>query len=259
MSGDQAAFAVALLDPAQPRLSGLRAWNGSDPARRLAVYRNNVHSSLVDALAQGFPVVQQLVGEEFFRAMAALYVRQAPPRSPVLAHYGEDFPDFIAGFAPAQSLPYLADMARLECARVRAYHAADAAPLTRESASLALSCGQRSGALRLLCQPSLAVLDSCYAVVSLWAAHQGEGDLSSVDPYQAEAALVLRQDLEVVLLRVPASTAAFVARVLQGQRLAEAAERAARAHADFDLSATLVLLASQGALSAIQDASGTAP
>ena len=73
--GSQAAFAAALLYPARPCPPGLHAWNGSDPAARLAVYRNNVVSSLIDALADTFPVVQQLVGEEFFRAMAGVFAR----------------------------------------------------------------------------------------------------------------------------------------------------------------------------------------
>mgnify|MGYP000938689006 CR=1 FL=1 len=38
----QATFAAALLDPLAPCPPGLRAWNGSDPLRRLAVYRNSL-------------------------------------------------------------------------------------------------------------------------------------------------------------------------------------------------------------------------
>ena len=91
----QAAFAAALLDPDQPCPPGLRAWNGSDPTARLAVYRNNVVGSLIDALADTFPVAQELVGEAFFRAMAGVFARQAPPRSRILAHYGEGFAEFI--------------------------------------------------------------------------------------------------------------------------------------------------------------------
>ena len=93
----QADFSAALFDPARACPPGLFAWNGSDPAARLAVYRNNVIASLVDALADGFPVVQELVGAEFFRAMAAVFVRQTPPRTRVLAQYGDsEFPRFVA-------------------------------------------------------------------------------------------------------------------------------------------------------------------
>ena len=47
----QNAFTAALLDPELPCPMGLSAWNGSDPAQRFRVYRNNVIISLVDALA----------------------------------------------------------------------------------------------------------------------------------------------------------------------------------------------------------------
>lgn len=247
----QALLATALLDPEQICPPGLRAWNGSDPTRRLAVYRNNVLSSLVDALAQTFPVVRQLVGEEFFRAMAAVFVRQSPPRSRVLAHYGGDLPGFIERFEPARSVPYLADMARLELARVRAYHAADAPALASEAVSLALASGERMAELRLLCHPSLAVIESRFAVVSLWAAHQGQGDLATVDPDQAEATIVLRQGIDVLVLRAPPGAAEFMMAIGRGQNLGDAASRAASAHADFDLSATLALLLGHDALTAI--------
>lgn len=82
----QAEFATALLDPKAACPSGLQAWNRSDPQPRLAVYRNNVVSSLIGALADTFPVVQALVGVDFLHAMAGVFVRQHPPRSRLLVH-----------------------------------------------------------------------------------------------------------------------------------------------------------------------------
>ena len=135
----QAEFAAALLDAERPVPAGLCAWNGSDPARRFAVYRNNVIVSLVGALADTFPVLRQLVGDEFFDAMAGLYVRAHPPTSPVLAHYGEGLADWLAAFDPARALPYLSDMARLERARIAACHAGDAQPLAAEAIAARLA------------------------------------------------------------------------------------------------------------------------
>ena len=109
----QSGFVRALLDPTLPAPPGLATWNGSDPALRFAVYRNNVVVSLVAALADTFPVVRELVGADFFTAMARLYVAEQPPSSPVLAHYGDGFADWLAQFEPAANLPYLADMAPL--------------------------------------------------------------------------------------------------------------------------------------------------
>lgn len=247
----QAGFAAALLDPQASCPDGLRTWNGCDPAKRFAVHRNNVVSSLIEGLADTFPVVQALVGVEFFRAMAALFVRQHPPRSRLLAHYGRGFADFVAGFEPARSVPYLADVARLEMARVHAYHAADARPLTVAQASLALAAGERIGELRLALHPSVGVVASRFAIVSLWAAHQGHGDLATVDPYRGETALVLRPELDVLVLACDPGTATFVLCLQEGAALAQSAGTAAASAGDFDLAATLSMLMARGAVTDI--------
>ncbi|WP_172147315.1 HvfC/BufC N-terminal domain-containing protein [Pseudomonas tumuqii] len=241
-------FFAALLDPERDCPADLKTWNGSDPAARFAVYRNNVLSSLIDALAASFPVVQQLVGEAFFRAMAAVYVRHSPPRTRILADYGTDFPTFIEGFAPAGSLPYLADVARLELLRIRAYHAADAAPLNPTVLAAALAVPERLGSLRLRLQPALGLLDSAFAVVSLWAAHQGALALAEVDPDQAQCALVLRNGLAVEVLGIRRGDLVFIQALLQGQPLGAATQPALASDPTFDLGACLAQLLRAGAI-----------
>ncbi|SFO83700.1 DNA-binding domain-containing protein [Pseudomonas borbori] len=244
----QAEFVAALLDPERDCPADLKTWNGSDPAARFAVYRNNVLSSLIDALAASFPVVQQLVGETFFRAMAAVYVRHSPPRTRILADYGADFPAFIQGFAPAASLPYLADVARLELLRIRAYHAADAAPLDADALATALAAPERLASLLLRLQPALGLLDSAFAVVSLWAAHQGALTLAEVDLDQAQCALVLRNGLEVEVLGIRSGDAVLIQALLQGRPLGAATQLALACDPAFDLGACLAHLLRAGAI-----------
>ena len=248
----QAGIAAALLDPVLPCPPGLRTWNGSDPARRLAVYRNNVTSSLIDALADTFPVVQQLVGTEFFRAMSAVFVHRYPPRSRILAHYGEGFAAFVADFEPAASLPYLPDVARLEFARLRALHAADAPPITEEVLAKALADPEALAGLQFRWHPSLAVIESPHAVVSLWAAHQTDGDIAAVAIDQPEQAIVLRDELEVLVVPVDAGTAQFVARTLAGDTFGTAAASAHGVHPPVDLGMALSLLLRHRALVGLQ-------
>ncbi|THF63310.1 HvfC/BufC N-terminal domain-containing protein [Pseudothauera rhizosphaerae] len=219
----QTEFAAALLDAGLPCPPGLVAWNGSDPALRFAVYRNNVVVSLVDALADSFPVTRALVGDDFFGAMAQVYVTAAPPRSRLLAFYGEGFADFVAAFPPAAALPWLADVARLEMLRVRVCHAADAEPLPDAELAALLGDPGRLPLLRLVLHPALGVLRSPHAVVDLWAAHQVEEvDLSAVDPASAQAALVVRAGGEVYVVALPAAAAAFIERVQAGATLGDA-------------------------------------
>lgn len=245
------AFAHALLRPDAPCPAGLRAWNGSDPVKRYAVYRNNVVVSLVDALADSHPVTQALVGEAFFRAMAGEFARRSPPRSPVLAWYGEGFADFVADFPPAAGLPYLADLARLEWLRVEAWHAADADPLPLAEVAALLADEAALPNLRVTLHPALRVLRSAHPVVSLWAAHQSEdaaGALGAIDFAAAEAALLVRDGLDVALLRIEPGAAAFIARLQRGDALGAAAQAAA----PFDLPATLGLLLRHGAIAAMR-------
>ena len=253
----QHAFAAALLDPNAPCPEGLTAWNGSDPTRRFAVYRNNVVSSLIDALAETFPVTLELVGEEFFRAMAGVFVRQAPPQSALLACYGEGFPAFIERFEPARSVPYLADVARLEMLRVRAFHAADADPLPPDRVVQALAAPERLPALRVDCHPSLGVLSSRHAVVSLWAAHQGLDDLARVDPGIPETALVVRPRLAVQVIALLPGGDVLISGFANGLTLGEAAALAVAAATDFDLTAAFALLLRYGALSALHEPAET--
>lgn len=247
-------FADSLLAPLPACPPGLTAWNQSDPGRRFAVYRNNVMVSLIDALADTCPVTQALVGEEFFRAMAAVFARANPPHSPVMAHYGAGFAAFIENFPAAAGLPYLADVARLEMLRVEAYHAADAAPVPPEEIALLLSAPERLPATRFALHPSLRHLDSPYAAVSLWAAHQGEevhSALAAVDACEPESALVVRVGLDVEIYRITTGTAIFIRRLRQGLGLGAAVDLALTADAAFDMADALGLLIRTGALTGI--------
>jgi hypothetical protein len=247
-------FTDSLLSAKTTCPPGLTAWNQSDPARRFAVYRNNVMVSLIDALADTYPVTQALVGEEFFRAMAAVFARANPPHSPVMAHYGAGFAAFIENFPAAAGLPYLADVARLEMLRVGAYHAADATPVSSEEIALLLSAPERLPAARFALHPSLRHLDSPYAVVSLWAAHQGEeidAALAAVDASQPESALVLRVGLDVEIYRVTTGTATFIQHLQQDLGLGAAVDLALAADAAFDMTDALGLLIRTGALTGI--------
>ena len=162
----QGAFAGALLDPQRPMPPGVVDPEGIPCARRFGVYRNNVTVGLAGALAESFPAVRRLVGEDFFRAMAIAYARAEPPRSPIMAAYGAGFPDFIARFEPAQSLTYLADVARIEQAWVEAYHAADPEPF--DPAAFASVAPDALPHLRLRMHPSMRVVRSAYAALSIW-------------------------------------------------------------------------------------------
>ena len=235
----EAAFARALLDPASPTPPTVVAPAGLDAARRFAVYRNNVVVGLVDALASRFPVVERVVGAEFFRAMAQLYVAAEPPRSPLLFRYGDSFPVFVEKFPPAAALAWLSDLARLELARGRAYHAADAVPLPPAAFAAWVAGDLTRVGIRL--HPSVTLISSPFPIVSIWRAHDA-GAKPTAPSWMAEAALVARPALAVELHLLPAGGFRFMTSLSEGASFARAAELAAAEAPDFDPVRNLALL-----------------
>ncbi len=104
-------------------LTYIKASAHISPSERLEIYRNNILANAAQALAITFVVTQAIVGIEFFRAMARRYVAENFPASSTLNRYGKSFPDFIAHFEPAASLPYLSDVARFDWLYHEAAHA----------------------------------------------------------------------------------------------------------------------------------------
>jgi hypothetical protein len=240
----QESFARALLDADRPVPSAVTSHSARAPQKRFAVYRNNVMAGLVDALRTQFPATERIVGDDFFAAMARVYVVTEPPRSPILVSYGDGFPGFIASFAPAADVPYLGDVARLEVARTRAYHAADAAPLD-PSCWQGLDPGTLLGA-RIALHPAVQILRSAHPIVTIWSMNAGEAALASIEDCGAEDALVVRPQLDVQVRRLPVGGAAFLGALATGATLGDAAVSAAAGYPEFDLAANLAGLIGAG-------------
>ena len=214
--------------------------------QRFNVYRNNVHHSLGVALGARFPVVARIVGPEFFAAMAPVYLKTGLPDSPLLFQWGQTFPDFLTGFPPLVGLPWLADVARLELARGKAYHAADAEALPAAALGQA---AQDAGRARLTLHPSVQLLASVWPVVTAWAMNQPGATPTPLPANRPEAALILhdRRD-EVPVQEIGPGDLAFVAAVQRGETLLQAAAEGQAAEPGHTPAGILTTLARTGAL-----------
>jgi hypothetical protein len=238
------AFAAALRDPVAPIPEGLRAPEGAPLEERFAVYRNNVDASLVDVLADRFPVVQALVGEDFFRAMARAYVRLERPRDASLFRYGGTFPAFVAGFEPARSLPYLPDVAALESAWHECWGAAEAEPIGLRG--LAAMPAEQLVRATFGVHPAVRLLRSAWPVGSLWSAHRhADPDLAAL-AWQPENVLITRPQAEIGVRCLDSGTAAFVAALVAGESLERAFDAALAEAPGFEPAPALQQLAGAG-------------
>lgn len=239
-------FAAALLDSTLATPPGLVGPDGEPTAKRFAVYRNNVVVGLIEALQANYPAVRRIVGDEFFQAMARAYVIAEPSSSPILLDYGIDFPNFIAGFEPAASLPYLPDVARIERAWTESYHARDVRPLSAEALS-AIASGDVVEACFTL-HPSLRLVISRFPALTIWRMNVADGVPSPVDLESGgEDALVLRPQAEVEVRSLPRGAAEFLAALADGRKLMEAAKSAMGVEPLFDLATNVAALIDAGA------------
>lgn len=250
----QTSFAQALRDPALAAPAALATVADLRPEKRFAVYRNNVAVGLIGAIGARFSAVGRIVGPDFFSSLARAYVAEHPPRSPLMMVYGDDFPDFIEAAPGLDELPYLADVARLEAARTRAYHAADAVLLGADA--FAGIDPATLGDLTVALHPSIEIVRSPHPIVTIWAMNTGEAELAPVKDWSAEDALVARPDMDVVVHSCPPGGAAFLLALGRGAALGEAAAEAADADEAFDLTRNLVGLIEAGLAVGLSPAQG---
>lgn len=248
----QNGFAQALLDASEPVPMGLDGPAGTARAERFAVYRNNVAVGLIEALRSAFPVTDQLVGSEFFTVMAHAHALESPPASPVLLHYGGDFPAFVARFEPAAALPYLSELAALEWLWLESYHEADEAALAIEA--LGAVAPSRLPGLRLGLHPAVRFAAFDHPALSIWQFHQnggGEGELT-VDA-GPEWVLIARPEAAVSVSSLSRGGFALVAALAAGETIAEAADAGASIDPNLDFGDLLPRLFAAGAIASFHD------
>jgi Putative DNA-binding domain len=228
----QRAFAEALLNPDAAVPDGITDPEGRPAPKRFSVYRNNVASSLTRALEASFPTVRKLVGEEFFGAMAVVFLRAHPPASRMLMLYGAEFPAFLKSFPPVAHLGYLPDVARLDQAIRESYHAADSTPLP--DAEFQRLMGADLARLRLALAPSLRLIRSRWPLHGIWAANADGGPKPRAE---AEDVVVLRPEFDPRPHLLPPGGGAFLHGLLAGRRIGDCLEE----H-EVDLAGVLALL-----------------
>jgi hypothetical protein len=181
--------------------------------------------------------------------MARFHVRTTPPTSPLLLDYGRAFPAFIEAYDYAKPLPWLADVARIERAWLDAYHAADAAPLT--AAALAAIPSDRLADAILIPHPATRIVRSEFSALTIFAAHRDTAQASRIDAVEPEDALITRPDLDVVVRHLPPGGAVFLAGLMSGRTLGEAAAAALDDAPTFDIAANVAGLIEAGAFTSM--------
>jgi hypothetical protein len=235
----QAAFVRAVFQGEAEALAEQVVANGLSGQRRLQVYRNNIYFGLRDALAAVYPVLQRLVGEDFFQQLATGYLQAFPSRSGNLHDFGEHLPGYLADCHELRELAYLPDVARLEWAYHQVFHAAASAALdVNHLAAVAPADYER---LRFRLAPASRYLSSPFPILRIWetnqAGYQG-GEQVCLDDGACHL-VVARTGLEVAMHPLGRGAYELLRSLRNGMTFVAACDEVLSVEPDCDVGATL--------------------
>lgn len=220
----------------------------SPPLSAMTIYRNTSLSGAAQALADNFPVVCELIGDELFEVLAIEHVRAYPPASPVLALYGKEFPNWLARQPLAAELTYLSDVARCDRLHVEALFAADAPALSLSDVAM---IGSRRLPSMRLSQHAAARYDwLATPAMHIWLAHQDGAPDEIVIDWEPGGALFTRPRHAVLARPLSRGEHRLLSGLILGECLGEAAESARSLYPETDISTAFADLVQYGVFAA---------
>jgi len=230
----QRSFTAALFDDASTVVPATISAPDGEEAGRFDIYRNNVRVGFEKALAIAFPVLERLMGEEYFRQIAEEFRLAHPSRAGDLHHIGGPFPGFLAQRFDATEYAYFPDVAELEWAYQEALVAADAAPIAAEALrDVAPSCYET---IRLSLDPSVRLVRSDFPIIRIWSANQPGSPADEIIDLRGggDNVLVLRAREHVEFHRLSPGEFALLHAIAAGIPLGTALDAALSVDTRFD-------------------------
>ena len=239
LGGTQSAFSQALFDARkEPQALPLFKGDGQLTGPRFALYRGNLTGNWNKALGNAYPVLKELVGDEFFGGLARAYGKSYPSDNGDLNMFGAHFAHFLQDFEHVAGYPYFPDMARLEWALHRAHYAAEGNRVGAQD--LAKFSPQHLDSARFALRPACSLMRSDWAVVDVWQAHQPGMDSAFPDELaSASYGLIVRPHWKTDLLALTPAAYAVLSALVGGETLGEGLDAGLAIDADFDFASNL--------------------
>ena len=201
LDDEQADFMQRLLSLETTQLASAKP----DYSHRFWIYQNNVFAALQDYLKEVFPATQGVVGEDFFKQMAQVFIQQSPPQQGNIHLYGADFVKICEKFEGLESLVYLPDLMAYEWALHAAYYADD-----RPAVDVANISQDELLSLSVSLTENFYLIESNYPIFEI---HR-----QSLPDYDGEISLRLDQSQDNILICRPVYQ--VLERVIEGSQVA---------------------------------------
>lgn len=233
------AFVRGMFDATDLSAASFVRANGMAPAARLAIYRNNIVHNYLEALRDVYPVVERLVGGDFFRLAADCYIPCHPSCHGDLHGFGGAFAAFLEDFPPAACLPYLGDVARLEWYWHESFHSADCGTMALDRLTTVGEAALPSLLFEL--HSSCRLLASPFPIDQIWQANQSYAVASeAIDLAVGGVQLLICRRRDVVeIAAIGDAEFALLAALARAEPLATALLAAHSRDASFDFAAFL--------------------
>ncbi|RMD85201.1 MAG: DUF2063 domain-containing protein [Candidatus Dadabacteria bacterium] len=198
---------------------------------RLAAYVGGYPARIEESLADAYPAVRHILGAAEFHRLAADYMPMVPAGTYNLNAVGYRLPELLRQHRLNGELPFLADLAALEWAVWKAFHAGPGQPFDPARLAGWSAADFERAAVRL--QPGVAVVCSEWPIADLWAARSTPRDqIDIVLAGRPQNVLVYRCGLEVACETLGRLEAEALSALAAGRTLGEVARRLAAAGAD---------------------------
>ena len=213
--------AIASSEPVAEGAAHFVAPGARDPKTQLETYREQFWLRHFGCMAEDFPALQAVVGEERFAELCRGYFAAYPPSSFLLRDLGTSFARYLD---ETNQERFVRDLARVEWAFVEAFDAADAPPLDPESiASIAEDEWPRAV---LTLHPSLQILDLAYPAEDVRAAFRLRGEVLRPEA-KPSPMVVYRRDLLLYVEPLEPPAYELLVRLQRGESLGAASEAVA--------------------------------
>jgi len=181
----------------------------------MGIYQHSAIANITNSLSLSYPVIEKLVGKDFFQLMCKPYIVKHWPISGNMDDYGESFSSFLAEFEQVKHLLYLEDVAQLEWL----FHQSSLANDNSFFDWTRLAKVSSSETITFLLSPSVSIMSSTMPVDKIWLMNQvnaPENVELSLDGDCDTFIVLFRQGLKTEMMTVAESEFTFLQSIENG-------------------------------------------
>lgn len=218
----QSMFSAELLRKGKTDLDKILNPQANDPGiERLEVYAEGYPARIREALLEAYPAILKVLGDAVFSDLALQFGKAQFFQHYNLNQVAGGFPEFLKNIAWNEKLPFLYDLAELELAVQRAFHAEALTPASPQD--FADKAGLEGENLILRFQPHVFGVRSHWPILDIWnSRNQPTAEIKIQLEGRPQAVLIYRAGEKVICQKADPLEIAVLSVLKEGEPLGKA-------------------------------------